>query len=65
MKKPLLLILMSLFTFGLTVKAQDEGKRIPFQGSYYENGEPFNGNKTFTFTESMLVQAQDTVRDQI
>lgn len=43
-------VFLLLCTLSTTVFAQTGGKQMPFQGTFYENGIAFTGNKTFTFT---------------
>ena len=58
MKKPLLLLFVLLLCAGTQDvyalyyqgEEQGPGKKMSFQGTLYENGEPVNGNRTFTFT---------------
>lgn len=57
MKKPLLLLFVLLlfvstqdmYALYFQGSAQAPGKKMSFQGTLYENGEPVNGNRTFTF----------------
>lgn len=53
MKKQLLLLLIIVFSAGLVnaqTGAANSGKKMTFQGSLFENGEPFTGNTTLSFS---------------